>query len=237
MRRACLASLVVMLAAPAFAQPVTPIPTAPKHRRVPRPTSPAPDPATAASGSKSGATYAPDPAATTGDVKPVTTHQEGDYGGVTPGETPKSEHPKPKHKPAKGTLSWIGFEAKDGGAQLFFQSIAPFDLTQSVENGVLVVHLGNLTTLGPNTWRAVDTRFFDNPLSRIEAKRVGAARATKTSAAHGAGLEVRISFKNAKDAHEGTIKSAQEADGYYYAYLSFPEGADQKAPTVGEPEK
>ncbi len=171
-----------------------------------------------------------------------TPHKEGQYGGVTPGEVQLGDRAgkpvQPKRPPPKGTLTWIGFEAKDGGAEVFFQSVAPFELTQRVEGANLVVHL-NLRRLGHNTWRQIDTRFFDNPLSGIVARAVGAARATKERAAHGAGIEARIAFKNAKDAREAAVRTATEADGMYYAYLTFPEGTGGPAtanPTIEEPD-
>jgi hypothetical protein len=171
-------------------------------------------------------------------------HKEGQYGGVTPGETQPSDaagRPAKPRRPSRGTLTWIGFEAKDGGAQVFFQSVASFELSQRVEGASLVVHL-NLTRLGHNTWRQVDTRFFDNPLAGIVARTVGAARATKDHKAHAAGIEARIAFKSAKDAKEATVRTATEADGMYYAYLSFPEGTEVKPPAssaapVTEPEQ
>jgi hypothetical protein len=169
-------------------------------------------------------------------------HKEGQYGGVTPGEPQPRDSPvkpaRPRRPPPKGTLTWIGFEAKDGGAEVFFQSVAPFELTQRVEGATLVVHL-SLPRLGHNTWRQVDTRFFDNPLSGIVARAVGAARATKDRPARAAGIEARIAFKNAKDAREAAVRTATEADGMYYAYLKFPEGTGAPAtaaPTVQEPE-
>jgi hypothetical protein len=143
-------------------------------------------------------------------------HPEGEYGGVIPGQ--KGE--KPKKLPSRGTLSWIGFEANGGGAKVFFQSPGQFEITQHVEGSTLVVSL-MLQRMGPNTWRQVDTRFFDNPLSGIVAK---TARKKK-------GIEVRISFKNPKDAHEATLSTKTEADGLYYAYLTFPEGT----PTATDP--
>lgn len=146
-------------------------------------------------------------------------HPEGQYGGVQPGHKPE----KPKRPPAKGTLSWIGFEPKNGTSEVFFQSIAPFDLSQHVDKGVLVIDL-NLTRLGQNTWRPIDTRFFDTPLARITAK-----RGKK-------GVEVRIAFKNPKDAKEGALRTATEADGFYYAYLDFAGGGEAPAATT-EPEK
>jgi hypothetical protein len=196
-------------------------------------------------------------------------HKEGQYGGVTPGETApavddrglppggsaaegrrgvsdRGARPtKAKRPPPRGTLTWVGFEAKDGGAEVFFQSVAPFQLTQRVEGTQLIVHLA-LSRLGANTWRQVDTRFFDNPLSGIVARPVGASRATKGRPARGAGIEARIAFKNAKDAREAAVRTATEPDGLYYAYLKFPEGTATPAtaqptgtavaPAVSEPE-
>ena len=173
-------------------------------------------------------------------TRDTTPHREGEYGGVAPGQPgPKDKPARPKRPPPRGTLSWIGFEAKDGGASLFFQSVAAFDVQQHVEGSTLIVHL-NLNRMGPNTWRTVDTRFFDNPLSFVQARQVGASRATKTRPARGAGIDVRITFKNPKDAREGTLRaSAADADGMFYAYLAFPEGTDTgaKPTTINEPER
>jgi hypothetical protein len=166
-------------------------------------------------------------------------HTEGQYGGVTPGETqPRAASAptaKAKRPPPRGTLTWVGFEAKSGGAEVFFQSVAPFELTQQVEGASLVVRLG-LSRLGHNTWRQINTRFFDNPLSGIVARAVGAARATKGRPAHGPGIEARITFKNASDARQATVRTATEADGLYYAYLSFPMGtAPAASPSSATP--
>lgn len=170
--------------------------------------------------------------------EPQSVHREGDYGGVDPEHPTATENrPHQSRKPAKGVLSWIGFEQKDGGADVFFQSVSQFDVTQTVQGGTLYVYLGGLNRLGANEWRAIDTRFFDNPLAKIEARVVGASGATKNAPAHKAGIEVRITFKNAKDAREATMKTATESDGMYYAYLAFPEGADAKEPSVKEPER
>ena len=151
---------------------------------------------------------------------------EGDYGGVQPGEAKKPEpSKKPKKPPPKGTLSWIGFETKDGGSQVFFQSVAAFQVSQKVENGSVVVTLSGLSKLGHNTWRPIDTRFFDTPLARVTAKKKGK------------NIEVRVAFKNAKDAAQGSVRTATESDGMYYAYLTFAGGSPAAATTTKEPEK
>ena len=140
-------------------------------------------------------------------------HREGDYGGVTPGQRPE----KPKKLPARGTLSWIGFEATGGGAKVFFQSPGAFEVTQRVEGSTLIVHL-DLQRMGTNTGRRIDTRFFENPLSGIDARRV------RKSSKGAAGIEVKITFKNPLDARAASLSTKTEADGMFYAYLTFPEG-------------
>jgi hypothetical protein len=149
---------------------------------------------------------------------------EGEYGGVQPGQAKKPEPAKKAKKPPpKGTLSWIGFETKEGGSDVFFQSVAPFEVSQRVDGGALVVTLSGLTKLGHNTWRPIDTRFFATPIARIVARKKGK------------GIEVRIAFKTAKDATQGSVKTSTEADGMYYAYLSFA-GGGSSAATKDEPE-
>ncbi|HEY4118298.1 MAG TPA: hypothetical protein VGM56_10595, partial [Byssovorax sp.] len=120
-----------------------------------------------------------------------------------------------------------------------FQSPGQFEVAQHVEGATLVVELA-LPRLGANAWRQVDTRYFDNPLAGIQARVVGAARATKDRPAHAAGVEVRVTFKNPKDAKEAAVRTATEADNLYYAYLTFPEGTNDAAktqPTIKDPEK
>ncbi|MEO8700681.1 MAG: hypothetical protein ABI867_11590 [Kofleriaceae bacterium] len=180
-------------------------------------------------------------------------HREGEYGGVAPGQPaapkdPGSKPPKHKRPPPKGTLAWIGFEARDGGAQVFFQSVAAFDVKQHVEGSTLVVHL-NLVRMGPNTWRQIDTRFFDNPIAGMVARAVGATGATKTRPARGRGIAVRVTFKNPQDAKAATVQTKTEPDGMFYAYLAFPEGTGEargstgsdkpsiKEPEIKDPEK
>ena len=144
---------------------------------------------------------------------------EGDYSGVAPGLN-QDARKRPKQTVSKGSLSWLGFVSKNGGAEVFFQSAAAFEIDQRVDGGVLSVRLRGLSKQVANTRRPIDTRFFDNPLARIVAKVV------KGKAP---GIDVRITFKNAKDAKVGTVRTATEADGFFYVYLSFPEGAEQSA--------
>lgn len=143
-------------------------------------------------------------------------HREGEYGGVTPGEKPSEAKEKPgKHRrpPPKDELTWIGFQAKDGGGgELFFQAPGAFTVSQKVANGQVVVLLDGLRRQIKNARRPLDTRFFDTPIARVTARPVHKA------------IEVRIAFKSAKDAHEATVRTATGPDGNYYAYLDFGAG-------------
>lgn len=178
-----------------------------------------------------------DPATPQPPLRPEIEHKEGEYGGVVPGQ-PQPPAGKPKHLPPKGTLAWIGFEARDGGV-IFLQSVAPFEVAQHVEGAALVVNLTGVVRLGHNVWRPIDTRFFETTVARVAARPVGAARATKAAPAHGTGVEVRVAFKNAKDAREGVVHTATEADGMYYAYLTFPSSgaATSTTPATKDPEQ
>jgi len=143
-------------------------------------------------------------------------HREGEYGGVSPEGPPVTDA---KHsRPAAKTLGWIGFSAKAGAGEVFFQAAQPFTVGQRVEGGALVVSLDGLTKLGRNTRRPLDTRFFDSPIARISTRTV---RATRGKQAHRAGVEVRVAFKQAGALGEAQVRTAQEPDGLYYAYLTF----------------
>lgn len=157
---------------------------------------------------------------------PPEPNREGEYTGAKPGVRPGENEGRPQKKPRPGILSWIGFEAKDGGATVWLQSASSLQVEQRMDGATLIVHLGGVRRLVRNLRRHVDTRFFDTSIARITAKPVSARRARKGRPAQKAGVEVRITFKNAKDAREGTLRTATEADGLNYGYLAFPPGVD-----------
>jgi hypothetical protein len=168
--------------------------------------------------------------------------KEGEYGGVTPGQGPVTEKGgKHKRAPARQSLNWLGFTPKEGGsAELFFQAVDTFEVSQHMEGNTLVVVLEGLKKQARNTRRPLDTRFFDTAIARISTKVVRAKRGKK------GGVEVRIAFKDVKDAREGSVRTDKGADGMFYAYLSFgppatpgqiPDNVDRPKPgTMGSPE-
>ncbi len=174
-----------------------------------------------------------------------TPQKEGDYGGVIPGAPqPDASKGKPKRPPAKKSLNWVGFGAKDdGSSELFFQAAQSFTVSQRLEGTTLVVLLEGLTRQARNARRPLDTRFFETSIARVTTKVVRAKRARKGVPGRGAGVEVRVTFKDAKDAREGSQRTDVAADGMFYAYVGFappstpgqiPESADR--PTMSDPE-
>lgn len=167
-----------------------------------------------------------------------TEHPEGAYNGAKPGVRPGSETGRPQKPPPRGTLSWIGFEAADSGATVWLQAAGNFSIEQHVVGGTLVVTITGLTRMARNTGRYIDTRYFDNPLARIDADRTGGRKHKK------GGIQIKFSFKNPKDAKEASVRTATEADGLFYTYLSFPPGTDlppvdttTPTPTTGDVER
>jgi hypothetical protein len=151
-----------------------------------------------------------------------TPKREGVYSGVNPAEPETSPSPKKVVKAGPSTLTWVGFAAQDsGGAQLFFQGTSRFAASQRLEGSILIVELEGLRKMATNTRRPLDTRFFESPVARVTAKAVRARKKGKKAPARGAGIEVRIAFKNPADAREGGLRSATEADGTYTIYLDI----------------
>jgi len=154
-----------------------------------------------------------------------TPKKEGEYGGVNPGAPPSTPTPstgKAKRPPAKKSLLWLGFTPKpDGSAELFFQAVEPFTASQHVEGNVLVVMLEGLKKQARNTRRPLDTRFFDTAVARVSTRVVKAKRARKGVPGHAAGVEIRIAFKDAKDAHEAALRTDTGSDKLFYTYLTI----------------
>jgi hypothetical protein len=157
--------------------------------------------------------------------------KEGEYGGVKPGVGLDSA--KPARAPKKKSLLWMGFTAKEGGgSELFFRAVEPFGVTQRVDGKTLIVVLEGLRSQARNTRRPLDTRFFESSIARVTTRKVGAKRARKGAAGHPAGIEVRITFKDARDVREGSFRTDTGADKMFYAYLGFGPGSEPAAATA-----
>ncbi len=158
-------------------------------------------------------------------------HKEGEYGGVVPG---KSTHKAGKRK---NTLSWIGFQPKEGGAaQVFIQLSNEVPYEQTVVEGILVVKLTGARYRSRNARRRLDLRFFESALRLITSKRVSKRRARKNRPARTAGIEIRIQFKNPSDARVPTATMRSEKDGFTYLLLDFDPPAGSGSISISDPE-
>jgi hypothetical protein len=163
---------------------------------------------------------AAEPGAPRGTAAP--TKREGDYSGVSPGEPAATAK---KVKAGASTLTWVGFAAQDGGgAQIFFQGTSRFAASQRLEGSTLVVEIEGLKRMAANTRRPLDTRFFESSVARVTAKAVRARKKTRKAPARKAGIEVRITFKNAADAREGNLRQETAPDGTFVIYLDLAAG-------------
>ncbi|HVV84389.1 MAG TPA: hypothetical protein VHE35_15080 [Kofleriaceae bacterium] len=159
----------------------------------------------------------------------VEPHPEGVYGGVDPSEPTGPDKVRHKDAGAKNTLHWIGFQQQASSADVFLQAAQPFTVEQHVEGATLVVSISGLTKLGLNVRRPLDTRYFDGPIVRVTAKARRAHGKRKGHPAVAAGIDVTITFRDGKPV-PGDLRTATEADGMFYAYLTFAGG-----PTTPEP--
>lgn len=161
-------------------------------------------------------------------AQPLRVNREGEYGGVTPGvvKTAAGEaRPRGKRGRASGkaTISWIGFQQRTaGGARLFVQLGSAVPSSQTVVGSALLIHLDGARLGSRNSKRALDVRFFESTVQRIEPKAVGSRRTRKGQPGHKAGVELRVEFKSAADAAQAAASATTEQDGYHYLYFDFP---------------
>jgi hypothetical protein len=144
---------------------------------------------------------------------------EGQYSGVTPGESTV----KPHKASAKAPMAtWVGFQPlASGRSRLFVQLTADGKIDQSVVGDTLFVTVADARVASANALRRLDTRFFDTPVREVTAKRVTRKPATKDQPGHPAGVQLAIAFKSPSEAAAAAARVAREDDGYHYVYLEF----------------
>lgn len=163
-------------------------------------------------------------------------HAEGEYGGVVPGKSPF-------RKRRRDTMTWIGFQPRaDGSSLLFIQLTNELSYEQEVDKGFLVIRLAGAKYGDKNSRRRLDVRFFDTLLAQVTSKRVPARRAReagkggKARPAQRAGIEVRVEFKDRKDARPGTASLRTDKDGFSYLLFEFGPPAQTGGASPGDPE-
>jgi hypothetical protein len=157
------------------------------------------------------------------DDTPAGVHHEGDYGGVSPDHARNPEDGKPAgrsgRKPARASsrllVTWVGFQAREGGAaRVFVRLSAEAAYDQKLVGDALVVFVTGARLGQRNHGRFIDTSFFDTAVARIEGKNVPARRGAK------AGVALTVHFKKGA-AKLAEVKEESGADGHRYLFLDF----------------
>lgn len=163
-------------------------------------------------------------------------NREGEYSGIVPDRAPEDGKRK-KRKKRKNAISWVGFQPLDGGrSRLFVRMANELQYTQQLVGNVLYVNIVGARYRHRNTRRRLDTRHFDTSLKLVTNARVSARRARKNRHARQRGIELKISFKDSKDAREASASMSAGKDGYTYLFLEFPPAAGAGSVTISDPE-
>jgi hypothetical protein len=180
--------------------------------------------APAAAAAQEGPGAAARPAGKLAPEPPVTVKKEGEYSGVVPGKNTL------RGKKRRNLLTWIGFQRRDdGGARLFVQLTSEAPYTQEVRDGALYIKVEGVRYRNRNARRRLDMRFFDTPIGQVTSKHVARRRARKDKPEQTAGIEIRVQFKSAADAQQGTASMAAAEDGFHYLTLDFQPAAGAPA--------
>jgi hypothetical protein len=121
-------------------------------------------------------------------------HLVTDYAGVVPGAPAR-----PKKRPAKPTLTWIGFQAEGGAPRVFVQASHPITAEQRLAGDELVISLGELAIGERNNTRPLDCRFFGTDVARVWATRARKGQ-----------VELHVRFKDKGAARQAAAKTSEE---------------------------
>ena len=134
-------------------------------------------------------------------------HREGEYGGVVPPGKEKGR----KKKSRRPTVTWIGFQASDGGARVFLQMTGEPKVEQKRVLTKLIVTVHNARLNLRNNARTLETAYFGTAVAKVRARTV--RRRGKRA------VEVHVLFKG--PAQEAQTTTEVGVDGYRYLYLDF----------------
>jgi hypothetical protein len=132
-------------------------------------------------------------------------HLVTDYHGVIPGSSPGTTA---KKKPAKPTLTWVGFQSTEAGARVFAQTSVSPQVEQTLAGSELVIQLGELEFGEKNNLRPLDCRYFPTDVARVWAKR------------RGKHAELHVRFKDKTAARKATQQISEEG-GLWLVLLDF----------------
>ncbi len=153
------------------------------------------------------------------------TRDVGQYAGVTPG----TANPPPRvgaverARPAK-LLTWPGFQATAGGGSRFFLQVSgPVVFESRSSEGRFELVLKNTRAHLRNTFRPLDTRFFQTPVNtaKVERRR----------------RDLAVVFQ-LRGASTPNVTQGVGEGGFHFVYVDFPPGnwaTPEPAPTPAPP--
>lgn len=153
------------------------------------------------------------------------TRDVGQYAGVTPG----TANPPPRvgavarARPAK-LLTWPGFQAMAGGGSRFFLQVSgPVEFESRSSEGRFELVLKNTRAHLRNTFRPLDTRFFQTPVNtaKVERRR----------------RDLAVVFQ-LRGASTPNVTQGVGEGGFHFVYVDFPAGnwaTPEPAPTAPPP--
>jgi hypothetical protein len=135
----------------------------------------------------------------------------GEYAGVTPGtgNPPPRAGAVVRARPAK-LLTWPGFQATAGGGSRFFLQVSgPVQIETRSSQGRFELVLKNTRAHLRNTFRPLDTRFFQTPVNRAKVERRR--------------RDLAVVFELRGEATPNVSQGVGEG-GFHFVYVDFPAG-------------
>jgi hypothetical protein len=149
------------------------------------------------------------------------------YEGVVPGSghAPPRDRAVRRHEQNDGAaiLSWIGYQPRaDGGSRFFLQLSHEVPYRGQSSPGRFELVLPNTRVHLRNTLRPLETRFFDTPVLRADAKRRG--------------HDMVVVFTLRADVTP-SLSAGEAQNGYRFVYVDWPAGdyAPEPGPVPGAP--
>ena len=136
---------------------------------------------------------------------------EPGYGGVVPGRAQQPTHLRGRPGTAPTVVTWPGFQPRaDGASRFFVQLTSRVTYEARAERGRFVVTLRGVRIPDRQTGRALDTRFFETPVTGARLERRG-----RNDAAFVFDLRADVT---------PVVSLEVGADGYAFVFVEFPAG-------------
>lgn len=136
-------------------------------------------------------------------------HAVGSYAGVEPGGAQAPAVPAAAGQ-TPAAITWPGFQMRpDGTSRVFVQSTVSVPTQTSASPGKFVVRLAGAQVVGDTNRLALETRFFNTPVTRVSI------------APEKDGVSIVLELRAAITPH---VSSERGPSGYHFTYIDLPAG-------------